>query len=118
MRTHLRLLCRQRRALSRIGTDQDRSPQEFCRFPTARRRTGGDAVEFSVLAAFFRFAAPGVMAGNGAVMKLSSNVPGCALAIEQVFQEAGFPKNLFRTLMIGSAKVEAVIENPLVRAVT
>ena len=54
----------------------------------------------------FRFAAPGMMAGNGAVMKLSSNVPGCALAIEQVFREAGFPQNLFRTLMIGSAKVE------------
>jgi succinate-semialdehyde dehydrogenase/glutarate-semialdehyde dehydrogenase len=66
----------------------------------------------------FRFAAPGMMAGNGAVMKLSSNVPGCALAIEQVFREAGFPQNLFRTLMIGSAKVEAVIEHPLVRAVT
>src|ERR1700694_4902620 len=66
----------------------------------------------------FRFAAPGVMAGNGAVMKHSSNVPGCALAIEHVFQQAGFPENLFRTLMIGSAKVEAVIENPLVRAVT
>jgi succinate-semialdehyde dehydrogenase/glutarate-semialdehyde dehydrogenase len=66
----------------------------------------------------FRFAAPGVMAGNGAVMKLSSNVPGCALAIEQVFREAGFPENLFRTLMIGSARVEAVIDNPLVRAAT
>ena len=66
----------------------------------------------------FRFAAPGVMAGNAAVMKLSSNVPGCALAIEKVFQEAGFPKDLFRALMIGSAKVEAVIEHPLVRAVT
>src|SRR5258705_313259 len=58
------------------------------------------------------------MAGNGAVMKHSSNVPGCALAIERVFQDAGFPKDLFRTLMIGSAKVEAVIEHPLVRAVT
>jgi succinate-semialdehyde dehydrogenase / glutarate-semialdehyde dehydrogenase len=66
----------------------------------------------------FRFAAPSLMAGNAAVMKLSSNVPGCALAIEQVFQEAGFPKDLFRALTIGSAKVEAVIEHPLVRAVT
>src|ERR1700676_4812360 len=66
----------------------------------------------------FRFAAPGVMAGNAAVMKLSSNVPGCALAIEQVFKEAGFPKDIFRTLMIGSARVGAVIENPLVRAAT
>jgi succinate-semialdehyde dehydrogenase / glutarate-semialdehyde dehydrogenase len=66
----------------------------------------------------FRFAAPGLMAGNGAVMKLSSNVPGCALAIEEVFREAGFPEHLFRSLVIGSAKVETVIENPLVRAAT
>jgi acyl-CoA reductase-like NAD-dependent aldehyde dehydrogenase len=48
----LRLLRRQRRALSRIGTDQDRSPQEFCSLPTARRRPGGDAVEFSIPAGF------------------------------------------------------------------
>ena len=66
----------------------------------------------------FRFAAPGLMAGNAAVTKLSSNVPGCALAIETVFHEAGFPRDLFRTLMIGSARVEGVIEDPLVRAVT
>jgi succinate-semialdehyde dehydrogenase/glutarate-semialdehyde dehydrogenase len=65
-----------------------------------------------------RFAAPGLMAGNGAVMKHSTNVPGCALAIENLFQEAGFPKHLFRALMIGSARVEAVIEDPLVRAAT
>jgi len=66
----------------------------------------------------FRFAAPALMAGNGAVLKLASNVPGCALAIEQVFREADFPQDLFRTLMIGSARVAAVIEHPLVRAVT
>jgi succinate-semialdehyde dehydrogenase/glutarate-semialdehyde dehydrogenase len=66
----------------------------------------------------FRFAAPGLMAGNAAVLKHASNVPGCALAIERVFERAGFPKNLFRTLMIGSKAVDAVIEHPLVRAVT
>ncbi len=66
----------------------------------------------------FRFAAPGLMAGNGAVMKHSSNVPGCAVAIERVFQDAGFPKDLFRTLMISNAQVDAVLENPLVRAAT
>jgi succinate-semialdehyde dehydrogenase/glutarate-semialdehyde dehydrogenase len=66
----------------------------------------------------FRFAAPGLMAGNGAVLKHASNVPGCALAIEEVFRRAGFPENLFRTLMIGSGQVEAVIEHPLVRAAT
>ena len=66
----------------------------------------------------FRFAAPALMAGNAGVLKHASNVPGCALAIEQIFRDAGFPENLFRTLMIGSKEVNAVIEHPLVRAVT
>jgi succinate-semialdehyde dehydrogenase / glutarate-semialdehyde dehydrogenase len=66
----------------------------------------------------FRFAAPALMAGNAAVLKHASNVPGCALAIEQVLRDAGVPKNLFRTLLIGNAQVDAVIEHPLVRAVT
>jgi succinate-semialdehyde dehydrogenase/glutarate-semialdehyde dehydrogenase len=66
----------------------------------------------------FRFAAPGLMAGNAAVLKHASNVPGCALAIEQIFERAGFPRNLFRTLMIGSAAVDGVIEHPRIRAVT
>jgi succinate-semialdehyde dehydrogenase / glutarate-semialdehyde dehydrogenase len=66
----------------------------------------------------FRFAAPALMAGNAAVLKHASNVPGCALAIEKIFREAGFPQDLFRTLMIGSRQVEAMIEHPAVRAVT
>jgi succinate-semialdehyde dehydrogenase / glutarate-semialdehyde dehydrogenase len=66
----------------------------------------------------FRFAAPGLMAGNAGVLKHASNVPGCALAIESIFREAGFPEHLFRTLMIGSAGVGAVIDNPLVVAAT
>lgn len=66
----------------------------------------------------FRFAAPTLMAGNAAVLKHASNVPGCALAIEDVFRRAGFPEHLFRTLMIGSREVDAVIEHPRVRAVT
>src|SRR6266571_3983188 len=66
----------------------------------------------------FRFAAPALMAGNAAVLKHASNVPGCALAIEEIFHEADFPENLFRTLMIGSRQVEPVIEHPLVRAVS
>ena len=66
----------------------------------------------------FRFAAPGLMAGNTGVLKHASNVSGCALAIEQVFRDAGFPANVFRTLLIGSAAVGSVIENPHVRAVT
>jgi succinate-semialdehyde dehydrogenase / glutarate-semialdehyde dehydrogenase len=66
----------------------------------------------------FRFAAPALMAGNAAVLKHASNVPGCALAIEQILREAGVPENLFRTLMIGNGQVEPVIAHPLVRAVT
>ena len=66
----------------------------------------------------FRFAAPGLMAGNAAVLKHASNVPGCALAIEDIFRRAGFPENLFRTLLIGSREVERVVEHPLVRAAT
>ncbi len=66
----------------------------------------------------FRFAAPALMAGNAGILKHSSNVMGCALAIEDVFRTAGFPDDLFRTLVIGSARVRQVIEAPQVRAVT
>lgn len=65
-----------------------------------------------------RFAAPALMAGNAGVLKHASNVPGCALALEEIFRDAAFPENLFRTLMISSRGVDAVIEHPLVRAVT
>lgn len=66
----------------------------------------------------FRFAAPALMAGNTGLLKHSSNVQGCALAIEQVFVEAGFPENVFRTLVIGASQVDAIIANPKVKAVT
>lgn len=66
----------------------------------------------------FRFAAPALMAGNAGVLKHSSNVMGSALAIEEIFRDAGFPEHLFRTLRIGSRQVAAVIENPAIRAVT
>src|SRR5262249_32283549 len=66
----------------------------------------------------FRFAAPALMAGNAGVLKHASNVPGCALAIEEIFRKAGFPDGLFRTLLIGSRQVDAVIEHPLLQAVT
>ncbi|MGH6910510.1 MAG: NAD-dependent succinate-semialdehyde dehydrogenase [Phenylobacterium sp.] len=66
----------------------------------------------------FRFAAPTLMAGNTAVLKHASNVPGCALAIEEVFREAGFPPNAFRTLLIPSRDVRAVIEDDAVVAVS
>lgn len=66
----------------------------------------------------FRFLAPALMAGNTGVLKHASNVSGCALAIEQLVREAGFPEHVFRTLMIGSKAVKSVIENPLIQAVT
>ncbi len=66
----------------------------------------------------FRFAAPTIMAGNTAVLKHASNVPGCALAIEDLFREAGFPDNVFRTLLIGSNQVEAVIKHHAVKGVS
>jgi succinate-semialdehyde dehydrogenase/glutarate-semialdehyde dehydrogenase len=66
----------------------------------------------------FRFAAPGLMAGNAGLLKHASNVPGCALAIEEVFREAGFPEGLFRALLVGSERVQSLIEDPRVRAAT
>ncbi|HSP01654.1 MAG TPA: NAD-dependent succinate-semialdehyde dehydrogenase, partial [Thioalkalivibrio sp.] len=66
----------------------------------------------------FRFAAPALMAGNTAMLKHASNVPRCALAIEEVFRDAGFPQGVFQTLMIGSSQVEALIRDPRVQAVT
>jgi succinate-semialdehyde dehydrogenase/glutarate-semialdehyde dehydrogenase len=66
----------------------------------------------------FRFLAPALMAGNTGVLKHASNVSGCAMAIEQLVSEAGFPENVFRTLLIGSNAVKSVIENPLIKAVT
>jgi len=66
----------------------------------------------------FRFAAPALMAGNVGVLKHASNVPGCALAIEEVFRQAGFPEHAFRTLLVGGPRVDPIIENPCVRAVT
>lgn len=66
----------------------------------------------------FRFAAPGLMAGNAGILKHASNVSGCALAIEEVFREAGFPENLFRTILVPSSQMEAVIKNEKIKAVT
>src|SRR5881227_3746326 len=66
----------------------------------------------------FRFAAPALMAGNVGLLKHASNVPQCALVIEEIFAQAGFPAGTFRTLLVGSAQVKAIIEHPLVRAVT
>lgn len=66
----------------------------------------------------FRFAAPNLMAGNAGLLKHASNVSGCALAIEDVFRKAGFPENLFRSLLVKSKNVKEIISNPKVQAVT
>ncbi|HEX5671283.1 MAG TPA: NAD-dependent succinate-semialdehyde dehydrogenase [Acidimicrobiia bacterium] len=66
----------------------------------------------------FRFVAPGIMAGNVGVLKHASNVSGCSLVIEEVMVEAGFPAGVFASLLIPSAGVAAVLENPSVVAAT
>jgi succinate-semialdehyde dehydrogenase/glutarate-semialdehyde dehydrogenase len=66
----------------------------------------------------FRFLAPALAAGNCGVLKHASNVPGCALAIEEIVVEAGFPKNVFTTLLINNTEVNKVIENKYIKAVT
>ncbi|HSJ14394.1 MAG TPA: NAD-dependent succinate-semialdehyde dehydrogenase [Longimicrobiales bacterium] len=66
----------------------------------------------------FRFAAPALMAGNIGLLKHASNVPQCALAIEEILRRAGFDGDEFRTLLVGSDTVEHIIADPRVRAVT
>jgi len=66
----------------------------------------------------FRFAAPALMTGNTGLLKHASNVPRCALDIESIFHEAGFPEGVFRTLLIGSSAVAPVIADSRVVAVT
>lgn len=66
----------------------------------------------------FRFLAPALMAGNAVLLKHASNVSGCALAIEQVLLDAGLPENMLRTVLVPGAKAAALIEHPVVKAVT
>jgi succinate-semialdehyde dehydrogenase/glutarate-semialdehyde dehydrogenase len=66
----------------------------------------------------FRFAAPGLMAGNCGILKHAPNVPQCALAIEEVFTAAGFPRGVFRALFIDTDQAARVIDDPRVHAVT
>jgi succinate-semialdehyde dehydrogenase / glutarate-semialdehyde dehydrogenase len=66
----------------------------------------------------FRFAAPALMAGNVALLKHAANVPQCALAIEEIFREAGFGDGVFQTLLIETEQVRPIIEDARVKAVT
>lgn len=66
----------------------------------------------------FRFAAPALMAGNVGLLKHASNVPQCALAIEDIFRRAGFPEGVFQTLLVGSDAVAAILDDPRVKAAT
>lgn len=66
----------------------------------------------------FRFLAPTLMAGNGIVIKHALNVPGCAIAIEELIEQAGFPKNLVRNVLVEQPEIQAIIEHPLVRGVS
>src|SRR5213594_1441100 len=66
----------------------------------------------------FRFAAPALMAGNAGVLKHASNVPQCALAIEEAFREAGFPQGLLRTVLVSGGGIEPLIADKRISAVT
>ncbi len=66
----------------------------------------------------FRFAAPATMAGNTALLKHASNVPQCAMAIEKLFKDAGYPAGVFQTLLIDSDQVPDLLEHPAVKAAT
>jgi succinate-semialdehyde dehydrogenase/glutarate-semialdehyde dehydrogenase len=66
----------------------------------------------------FRFAAPALMAGNTAILKHASNVPQCALAIEEIFTAAGSPRGVFRTLLVPGSETGPLIEDPRIAAVT
>ena len=67
---------------------------------------------------FFRFVAPNLAAGNGAILKQENNVPGCALVVEEVVRESGAPPGLMRTLLINSSDVGGLIADDRIAAVT
>ncbi|HEY7926755.1 MAG: NAD-dependent succinate-semialdehyde dehydrogenase [Candidatus Dormibacteria bacterium] len=93
------------------------SPRSFVAFEPLGTVLAGMPWNFP-LWQVFRFAAPGLCAGNCAVLKHASNVSGCALAIGEVFRDAGFPRGVFEVVLIPNQRVAAVIEDPRITAVT
>src|SRR4029079_4991012 len=65
----------------------------------------------------FRFAAPALMAGNVGLLKHASNVPQCALAIEEIFRNAGLPEGAFKTLLVPRNNVDPLIDDPRVKEI-
>ncbi|WP_245273638.1 aldehyde dehydrogenase family protein [Mesorhizobium sp. WSM3224] len=117
MRDDLRLLCRQFSKIHAPEMIEARPPKRSVVFQPLGVILAVMPWNFPFWQVF-RFAAPALMAGNASILKHSSNDPGCALAIEEVFREAGFPEHLFRTLMVGSSAVDSTVEDPRIRAVT
>ena len=66
----------------------------------------------------FRAAAPAIMAGNAMLLKHASNVCGCSIAIERIFEEAGFPEGVFKSLLLDSREIAALIKDPRIQAIT
>jgi succinate-semialdehyde dehydrogenase/glutarate-semialdehyde dehydrogenase len=97
-----------------IGSDADRSYVRFDPIGAVLAIMPWNFPFWQVL----RFAAPALMAGNVGLLKHAPNVPGCALALESVFREAGFPPGVFTTLLIDTDVTAEVIGHPVVRAVT
>ncbi|MBJ7595739.1 MAG: NAD-dependent succinate-semialdehyde dehydrogenase [Candidatus Dormibacteraeota bacterium] len=93
------------------------SPRSFVAFEPLGTVLAGMPWNFP-LWQVFRFAAPGLCAGNCAVLKHASNVSGCALAIAELFTDAGFPRGVFAVVLIPNDRVAAVIEDPRIAAVT
>ena len=117
MCAHVPLLRGPRRAVARHETVAHPKAQTFVRYEPLGPVLAVMPWNFPFWQVF-RFAVPALMAGNVALLKHASNVPQCALAIERVFLDAGFPEGVFQTLMITSAQVERVVEDDRVAAAT
>src|SRR6185437_10812380 len=85
---------------------------------TVRTNASQSFMRFQPLWQVFRFAAPALMAGNVGLLKHAPNVPQCALAIERIFLQAGFPEGAFQTLLIETEQVEQVLDDARVMAAT